>query len=66
MSKKPSDSETMSEKQGDKQQKGSKDWEKQQQQHHRQGEPLGQKRDRSIPEEEADRSVRRGAEIYQR
>ena len=45
MSKKPSESEPLSAKQGEKQEKGSKDREAQQQQHHRQGEPMGQKRD---------------------
>ena len=46
MSKKPSGSEPLSAKQ-DKQEKGSKGGESQQQQHHRQGEPMGQKRDQS-------------------
>ena len=44
MSKKPSESEPLSAKQGEKQEKGSKDREAQQQQHP-QGEPMGQKRD---------------------
>jgi hypothetical protein len=45
MSKKPSESESLSAKQGEKEEKGSKDLEAQQQQHRRHGEPKGQKRD---------------------